>query len=566
MGALFAILTRSTIRLVATLGVVILVLLAGSWMKNEWANWDSATLDLKRLNQNLVEIRTQTESLQKDVLKHVPGPGAPIAAVKEQGEHLAKTLENLDEQIRRIERQNPVASRVPGSPAFIELVRAKAERTLWQQAKDYTDQLLEKLRSMQNCEIHVLNAKARMLEIAAIIYRNLQELDELNRTGGPDSWNPFSEISRRRDAIERNLKTLADEQATATGQYEYIRKACAEPKPMRAFAVDKEALERELQPLINVIAELQGKADNSWAGKLLQPIVDILPTALWIVFGIFTAPIAIKAFAYFVIAPLVGRCRPLRLLPETTGVVEPRAIGEEVGNGRSRSAVSQSLSLRPDEELLVHGDYVQSSAVAGRKNTKWLLAWRMPLTSLAAGLYGLTRFSGGSSEPVVLSSSSDPLQELAVLVLPAGSAVVLQPRCIVGLVRRQSEDIRITRHWRLGHLSSWLTLQLRYIVFHGPVTLVLRGCRGVRVEPVSEGRLINQAATLGFSANVAYSTGRCETFGSYLLGQQELFNDRFSGASGMYIYEETPRRDIKGGITGRGIEGVLDSFLKVVGI
>jgi hypothetical protein len=181
-------------------------------------------------------------------------------------------------------------------------------------------------------------------------------------------------------------------------------------------------------------------------------------------------------------------------------------------------------------------------------------------------LYGLMRIGAERAEPIVLSSSSDPLQELVVLDLPAGSALVLQPRCLVGLVRRKDEDIRITRHWRLGYLSSWLTLQLRYIVFHGPLTLVIRGCRGVRVEAVSAGRVINQAATLGFSANVAYSNGRCETFGSYLLGQQELLNDRFSGTAGAYIYEETPRRDIKGGITGRGIEGVLDSLLKVVGI
>jgi hypothetical protein len=58
----------------------------------------------------------------------------------------------------------------------------------------------------------------------------------------------------------------------------------------------------------------------------------------------------------------------------------------------------------------------------------------------------------------------------------------------------------------------------------------------------------------------------CETIGSYFLGQQELRNDQFSGESGVYIYEEVPRRDIKGGIMGGGIEKVLDSLLKFVGI
>ena len=38
----------------------------------------------------------------------------------------------------------------------------------------------------------------------------------------------------------------------------------------------------------------------------------------------------------------------------------------------------------------------------------------------------------------------------------------------------------ITRHWRLASLHAWLTLQLRYLVFHGPCQLLLKGCRGVR--------------------------------------------------------------------------------------
>lgn len=83
---------------------------------------------------------------------------------------------------------------------------------------------------------------------------------------------------------------------------------------------------------------------------------------------------------------------------------------------------------------------------------------------------------------------------------------------------------------------------------------------------MNTGRAINQAAMLGFSANLQYAVTRCETFGSYLMDKQELFNDRFSGQPGCCIYEETPHPNAKTGITGRGIEGVLDSFLKVFGI
>jgi len=100
--------------------------------------------------------------------------------------------------------------------------------------------------------------------------------------------------------------------------------------------------------------------------------------------------------------------------------------------------------------------------------------------------------------------------------------------------------MKITSHWRLGSLHAWLTFQLRYLVFHGPVTLIVSGCRGVRVEPAQAGRKINQSATIGFSANLAYSSRRSETFYSYLSGKQPLLHDSFVGDSGSYLYQEIP--------------------------
>ena len=96
------------------------------------------------------------------------------------------------------------------------------------------------------------------------------------------------------------------------------------------------------------------------------------------------------------------------------------------------------------------------------------------------------------------------------------------------------------------------------------------------MEPATGGRAINQAATIAFSANLPYSTRRCETFVAYLLGQQELLNDCFGctrGAdvseardAGFFVYEEMPRAGRKAGITGRGLEGFTDSVLRILGI
>ena len=146
--------------------------------------------------------------------------------------------------------------------------------------------------------------------------------------------------------------------------------------------------------------------------------------------------------------------------------------------------------------------------------------------------------------------------------------MVVQPRSLTGVVKQASLPVAITRHWRLLSLHAWLTFQFRYLAFHGPCKLILKGCRGVRSEEprANQPRLINQAATIGFSANLNYKTTRCETFVSYLRGKENLFNDLFSGGPGRFVYEEVPAPTGKTGIAGRGLEGFVDAVLKAFGI
>ena len=80
------------------------------------------------------------------------------------------------------------------------------------------------------------------------------------------------------------------------------------------------------------------------------------------------------------------------------------------------------------------------------------------------------------------------------------------------------------------------------------------------------GRGINQAATIGFSAGLAYSVRRSEAFGPYLMGRQRLFNDSFDDGPGCYVYEVTPRAANRGGIWGRGLRGLGDAALRIFGL
>ena len=229
------------------------------------------------------------------------------------------------------------------------------------------------------------------------------------------------------------------------------------------------------------------------------------------------------------------------------------------------SAVSQEIVLKAREELLVHPEYLQSSADQGRKQTQWLLNWKFWLTSIAAQMVALDRIRDADGETFVISSKNDAFAEVGVIDLPEGSAFVLQPRNLVGVVQSIDRPIKISRKWNWS-LMAFITLQFRYLIFDGPGKLLVQGCRGVRVEQAGSGRSIDQAATFGFSANLDYSPRRSETFGAYLLGTRSLFNDRFSGGPGVYVYEEMPYFGRRSGLTGRGFEGLTDGVLKVFGI
>lgn len=317
--------------------------------------------------------------------------------------------------------------------------------------------------------------------------------------------------------------------------------------------------ERAVEEAARLIADADEKLARSSVSRLFAVARAELPTALAVLLGILLLPIAVKAFLYYVVAPLAQRRAPIRLLPSASG-----RIGAGIGPGKA-SAVSIPITLGEGEELLVRPGYLQSTSLQAHKSTQWLLNAGIPVSSLLSGMYMLTRVGPAGAEPIVVSATRDPFGEVGIVELAEGAAFACQPRGLVGVIQERARPIRITRHWRLGTLQAWLTLQLRFLVFHGPGRLVLKGCRGIRVEQVGTGRLINQAATLGFSANLAYANTRCETFVAYWAGKEDLFNDLFTGESGVYVYEETPDLRRAAG-AGRHLQGFLDALLKVFGI
>jgi uncharacterized protein (AIM24 family) len=364
------------------------------------------------------------------------------------------------------------------------------------------------------------------------------------------------------DRIVARWARLCDTSRVAYGKAQAdVAEAQQLPKAyLQGIASAKDAV---LGPLNELVASKKAAVESAEreVQRVLESIRRTFLQALGILVLVTLAPVGIKAIWYWLLAPIVERRPPIRI--RTGGAQAP---GPQAEPSRSKiSAVSQDIVLGDGEELLVHPDFLQSSTSHSHKSTQWLLDLRYPFTSIAAGMVMLTRVRSSNREPLVVSSRNDALSEIGVISLHAGDALVLQPRSLVGVVQRAGSPIRIRRRWVFG-LSAWITLQFRYLVFEGPGRLLVQGCRGVRVEPAGSGRSIDQNATMGFSANLDYAPRRSETFSAYVMGVNGLFNDSFSGGPGYCVYEEMPYFGRRSGITGRGLEGLTDGLLKVVGI
>lgn len=274
--------------------------------------------------------------------------------------------------------------------------------------------------------------------------------------------------------------------------------------------------------------------------------------AFLIILGAIVLPVLHKLFAFYVVAPMAAAAAPVRL----------RINSATLRSGSSSVAID--VPLDGNNELLVRSTILDRPTDA-QVRSLWLLSWRIPFACLAAGLVNLQRFRSDRTDQITVTGTDHEHFEIALIDIPEGGAVVLQPRALVGLIKPRHQRLVIRRPWRVRWVISWITFQFRYIIFHGPCTLIVQGKRGVRTRQASTGRATNKRLVLGFDASLDYGAARAAAFRPYLFGKASLFDDTFSG-SGQYIYEEWPSSEAKGGIWGRGLKGLGDAILSALGI
>jgi len=194
-------------------------------------------------------------------------------------------------------------------------------------------------------------------------------------------------------------------------------------------------------------------------------------------------PAAICTLFYFVLAPLVARRPPIMIGPIDRRTPAAASLAQFSCNGSLLiSAVSQRVMLAPGHKFLIRPEYCQGQPPCTIVSTKVLCDWHRWLTSIAAHLWMLKRMRTSQTAAIVVSSTADALDEVALLEIGPGDAFVLQPRGLVGIMYRTGEWPRIRSHWRLGTLHACLTLQLRYLSFEGPHHADRQGVSGRTVS------------------------------------------------------------------------------------
>jgi uncharacterized protein (AIM24 family) len=520
--------------------LIIAVLLVGSWLSSEWEQLRTIREEIATQDGLLASLRSEVAALEDALVADTAAWRAQMDAasvskrteLETLGARIARAEPQWQEALRRfgdLERQARTARRAADVSRMA--LEAQERGVYWWDRYLSPEKLLalEAARARQAA----LEAQAQAWEAAR------------DRVAPRFASSPLRPLQEQRARLLQDIASLADS---------------VSPRHAELLAAQARK-QQEVADVEALLAAQRERIATDPRQRLLAAIQARLPLALAILAGVLLLPVLIKTFFYFVLAPLASRLPPIRILPNDQSPVVPQPLP---------SAVSVTIDIAPGDELLVQADFLQSSSRPASKRTQWFLNARLPFASLASGMYALTRIrpEGEASTRAVVSSQQDAFGEVGIVELPEGAAMVLQPRSLAGVVKPAATPLRISRHWRLGSLHAWLTLQLRYLVFHGPCRLVLKGCRGVRAEEPQPGqpRLINQSATLGFSANLEYKTTRCETFVAYLRGKEDLFNDLFAGQPGRFIYEEMPAGGRRGGITGRGLEGLADAVLKAFGI
>jgi hypothetical protein len=511
---------------------------------------------------NIREIQSQIDRVGNEVEQQVSAAHSRLEQLR------SRSLNEIADRLREIDVESQKLSAEPKlqSNSYLDLARLFAEGNLEKSLRNALrkDVLQEEERLLQRLQTYVRSLsdrksqegrlkmlgrewyEAKQAEInAEKKYREL-ERQALCRV-------PLTACSKAKDQALDEWKNASRRAWHAHDEWKVqnsVLNGTASIATAPAFQINSAIMRSSLDDMARQLARVE-----SWGISTATPALGALWTACKIVGAALAVSLGLKAAFYFLLAPLAQR-RPGM-------VVRPGARIYPVKDF-PLSSISLPISISQSEELVVVGSHLQSLTDGHKTSTKWLFSTAHPFSSFFSGLWMMTRVQASYSCTAVLSATTDPLEELNSHRLEAGEGLVILPKHLLAVVYPRSAGVRMRSHWKFD-IHAWLTLQFRYLVLEGPCQVIFGGCRGVRIESAGNARAVSQAMIVGFSSHLEYSVIRTETFMAYLFGQRPLFNDRLMGP-GVVLYQEVPSTAQRSGVTGRGLQGVMDGAMRAFGL
>lgn len=557
------------IRAAVSLAIIVAMLVGYQFLQEEFAKLDGIEREQAALRQALVELEGKRSAFAKEISAMAPNAASPANAVEQKITWLEREMGARQQKRKQFWESDPFGRYNPVSPTFQEIAQIDIELAILKEALVHSRIMHSYVAGPTETRRKIGELSAEIDQLKKRIHDNQYAQWQLDQTKHLEWQIPYTPANKEMNRLEKEETKLKEKKAQVDRDHareiDKLKAHEKHPAPLQ-FATSPNLNEPSIKAIGDKLDANDRRQEGSNLSKFFRPIKEQLPTAAVLLVFALLSPLLLKSIAYFLIAPLAQRRPAVRILDQCSGVISTVApVGNPEPGSAMSSRVSLSIGIDPQSELLVMPSFLHGMPAKASSSTKWLLDWSMPMTSMLAGMYRLMRIRPSEESYVTVSSADDPLAEFSLIEIPEGSALILQPRALVGILQGRERPVRITRHWRITHLNAWLTLQFRYIVFHGPVILVVKGCRGVRVEPVKAERTVNQAATLGFSANLPYTVSRNETFWSYFFGERSLYNDSWTG-DGYCVHSETPESVGRSRLFGRGLEGFIDTILKIFGV
>ena len=503
--------------------------------------------------------KARIEGLQRNgetaVKERIAATTKEIARLDATLKVLKKTPPKLDLSAKDMfDPENAIRRAVTASADYaLKKAKLSTQLDLLEQERSYLTVLRNKLAAENalsgkktNCRQRDKSLLAKKADVLTLRAEVLADRAELLK-GVAVSQDKIRAVKVRSETLRRRTADYKDATEIARSchiEANQLDKAVRNAAKAATFAADRTHIAVVLDQLSSEERELKSAVDNKakeWkealvsernsmfiAKAIVEPVRAVFWGSIVIFVGSLVVPLLAKAITYWCLAPLAIARAPVSLRSECLGA--ERVV--------SPSAVSVRLSVEEGAELVVQSKYLRSVPSECYEAPKAVLNDRRWRASLWAEMYGLTVIRSKAPASVTLSGGENDLNELAVIEVPAGSALSVNLHHLVGVIQASGSPPEVEVLRRFGHLQSWMRRQWRYLVLHGPIQIVVKGWRGIRVADVHGARNEDDSRTVAFSANLLCSTERVGDWLAYFRGDVQLMRAKFRGENGIVVHEE----------------------------